>query len=185
MRLQDKQQNYVFPWGWLYLQGVWKRGLLWHYKSMLTKMHKHIPWLVWLSGLSASLWNKGLLVRFPVRALAWVAGQVPSRGHMRDNNTLKFLSLSFSLPSSLKINKIKSLKKSRCTRTMDRASLRQRFYYKRYMPGWVVTTRHDLPRERTLREESLCVCLWRRPSDIRKPLWSICQASFLLLKIKP
>ena len=37
-----------------------------------------LPWLVWLSGLSASLQTKGLLVPFPVRAHAWVAGQVPS-----------------------------------------------------------------------------------------------------------
>ena len=35
------------------------------------------PWLVWLSGLSAGLRTKGLLVQFPVRAHAWVAGQVP------------------------------------------------------------------------------------------------------------
>ena len=38
------------------------------------------PWLVWLSGLSAGLWTKGLPVQFPVRAHAWVVGQVPSRG---------------------------------------------------------------------------------------------------------
>ena len=35
------------------------------------------PWLVWLSGLSAGLFIKGLPVPFPVRAHAWVAGQVP------------------------------------------------------------------------------------------------------------
>ena len=35
------------------------------------------PWLVWLSGLSAGLQTKGSLVRFSVRACAWVAGQVP------------------------------------------------------------------------------------------------------------
>ena len=35
---------------------------------------KHAPpWLVWLSGLSASLRTKGSLVQFPVRAHAWVA----------------------------------------------------------------------------------------------------------------
>ena len=37
------------------------------------------PWLVGLSGLSSGLRTKVLLVRFPVRAHAWVAGQVPSR----------------------------------------------------------------------------------------------------------
>ena len=56
------------------------------------------PWLMWLSGLSAELGTKGLLVRLPVRALAWVAGQVPSREHVKGNHTLMFLSLSFSLP---------------------------------------------------------------------------------------
>ena len=58
-----------------------------------------MPWLVWLSGLSAGLRTKELLVRFPVRAHAWVAGPVPSRGHLRSNHTLMFLS------PSLKINK--------------------------------------------------------------------------------
>ena len=52
------------------------------------------PWLVWLSGLSTGLRTKGLLVRFPVRAHAWVVGQVPSRGPVRGNHTLLFLSLS-------------------------------------------------------------------------------------------
>ena len=56
-----------------------------------------LPWLVWLSGLCARLWTKGSLVRCPVRAHAWIAGQVPSKGRMRGNHTLMFLSLSFSL----------------------------------------------------------------------------------------
>ena len=34
-----------------------------------------------------------------------VAGQVPSREHVRGNHTLMFLSLSFSLPSPLSKNK--------------------------------------------------------------------------------
>ena len=48
---------------------------------------------------------KGLLVQFPVRAHAWVVGQVPSRGIMRDSHTLIFLSLSFSFTSPLSKNK--------------------------------------------------------------------------------
>ena len=44
------------------------------------------------------------LVRFPVRAHAWVVGQVPSGGHVKGNHTLMFLSLSFSLPSPLSKN---------------------------------------------------------------------------------
>ena len=63
------------------------------------------PWLVWISGLSASLQTKGSLVQFPIRAHAWVAGQVPSWGCIRSNHTLMFLSLSFSLPSPLSRNK--------------------------------------------------------------------------------
>ena len=57
-------------------------------------------WLVWLSGLSAGLLTKESPVRFPVRAYAWVVGQVLSRGCMRGNHTLMFLSLSPSLPFS-------------------------------------------------------------------------------------
>ena len=41
------------------------------------------PGLVWLSRLNASLWAKGLPVWFPVRALPWVASQVPSRGALK------------------------------------------------------------------------------------------------------
>ena len=62
-------------------------------------------WLVWLSGLSAGLWTKGLQVRFRVRAHAWVVGQAPRRGCERGNYTLMFLSRSFSLPSPLSKNK--------------------------------------------------------------------------------
>ena len=57
---------------------------------------------MWLSGLSAGLRTKGLPVQFPVRAQAWIAGRVPSWGHVRGNHTLMFLSLSLSLHLSLK-----------------------------------------------------------------------------------
>ena len=50
-------------------------------------------------------WTKGSPVWFPVRAHAWAVGHVPSWGHVRDNHTLMFLSLSFSLPSPLSKNK--------------------------------------------------------------------------------
>ena len=54
------------------------------------------------------------LVPFPVRAHAWVTGQIPSRGCAGGNHTLMFFSLSLSPPfPSLKINKI--LKKIKCT----------------------------------------------------------------------
>ena len=57
---------------------------------------------MWLSGVSARLRSKESLVLFTVRAHAWVAGQVPSRGRTRGNHTL----LALSLPLSLKTNKI-------------------------------------------------------------------------------
>ena len=63
-----------------------------------------------LSGLSTGLWTKGLQVPFPVRAQALVSSQVPSRGHMRGNHTLMFLSLSFSFPYPRSKNKLINLK---------------------------------------------------------------------------
>ena len=69
-----------------------------------TKMYTILPWLAWLSGLSAGLQTKGLLVQFTVRAHAWVAGWIPSWGSMRGNHTM-FLSHSFSLTPLLSENK--------------------------------------------------------------------------------
>ena len=60
-----------------------------------------LPWLVWLSGLSAGLQTEGRWFNSQSRAHAWAAGQVPNRGHVRGNHTLIFLSLSFSLSSPL------------------------------------------------------------------------------------
>ena len=60
------------------------------------------PRLVWLSGLSASLRARGSPMPYPVRAHAWVAGQVPSGGHVRGSHTLMFVSLSPTPPPSLK-----------------------------------------------------------------------------------
>ena len=70
-------------------------------------------WVVWLSWLSTGLWTEGSPVPFPVRAQAWVAGQVPSRGHSQEATThWCYLSLSFSLPSPpSKYKYIKSFKK--------------------------------------------------------------------------
>ena len=48
--------------------------------------------------------NQTVTGSFPVRARAWVVGQVPSRGLVRGNHTLMFLSLSFSLLSPLSKN---------------------------------------------------------------------------------
>ena len=53
--------------------------------------------LVALAGVAQwiehGLQTKGSLVQFSVRERAWVAGQVPSGGHLRGNYTPMFLSL--------------------------------------------------------------------------------------------
>ena len=64
-----------------------------------------LPWLVGLSGLSACFQTEGSPVQFPVWAHAWGAGQVPSWQRTRSEHTSMFLSLSPSLPVSLKIDK--------------------------------------------------------------------------------
>ena len=73
-------------------------------KETINKI-KRQPWLVWLSGSSASLRNKGSLVPFPVRAHAWVVVQVPVGVRKRQPHIDVSLPLFLSLPSSLKINK--------------------------------------------------------------------------------
>ena len=57
-----------------------------------------MPWLVWLSGLSTGLQPKGHLVRFPVRAHAWVTGQVPSGGRAKGNQSVYLSHMDVSLP---------------------------------------------------------------------------------------
>ena len=63
-------------------------------------------WLVWLSGLSAGLRTKGSLVRFPLRAHAWVVGQVSHSWVLRRQPHID-VCLPLCLPPfpSLKINK--------------------------------------------------------------------------------
>ena len=49
-------------------------------KKKLQKKFGVPPWLLWLSGLNASLRSIGSLVQFPISECAWVADQVPSGG---------------------------------------------------------------------------------------------------------
>ena len=49
-------------------------------EKKIFEKNKYLALKVWLSRLSAGLWNEGLPVWFPVRAHAWVVGQAPSRG---------------------------------------------------------------------------------------------------------
>ena len=51
--------------------------------------------------IECGLQTKGSPVPLPVRAHAWIVGQVPSVGHARGNHTLIFLSLFLLLFSSL------------------------------------------------------------------------------------
>ena len=77
---------------------IWSRFLyfpnhLKHFTSLAYSVHllafskckNNQPWLVCLSGLSAGLQTKRSPVRFPIRAHAWVVGQVPSQEHARVN----------------------------------------------------------------------------------------------------
>ena len=48
----------------------------------------NLTWPTWLSWLDVVLQSKGLLVRFPVRAHAWVAGLVPGWGCVRGNRLI-------------------------------------------------------------------------------------------------
>ena len=57
--------------------------------------------------------NQRVAGSIPSQGTCLVAGQVPSWGHARGNHALMFFSLSFSLPSLLSKNKIKSLKKKK------------------------------------------------------------------------
>ena len=76
----------------------WQITLSYDIKPKPSRMFLHfkayfMPWLVWLSGLKSGLQTRGSLVRFPVRADAWVVGQVPGGRCVRVNHTLIFLSL--------------------------------------------------------------------------------------------
>ena len=67
-------------------------------KEKKVGLNNFLPWLVWLSGLSIGLQAERLLVRFPVRAYAMVAGQVPSWGHVRGNYLMFLSHINVSLP---------------------------------------------------------------------------------------
>ena len=59
-----------------------------------SKATKNFPALARVAQwIECGLQTKGLLVQFPVRAHACIAGQVPSGGHVRGNHTWMFLPL--------------------------------------------------------------------------------------------
>ena len=65
------------------------------FKTLLKKLW---PWLVWLSGLNASLQTERSPVQFPVRARAWITDQVLSWGCARGNWSIFLLHIDVSLP---------------------------------------------------------------------------------------
>ena len=87
--------------------GLWNRKerAVSAFKSMLSYLITSPGWYTsanWMWACEAKVW-------FPVRAHAWVAGQVPCRGLARSNHTLMFLILSFSFPSPFSKNKINKI----------------------------------------------------------------------------
>ena len=72
--------------------------------QVVVKIHFQ-PWLMWLSGLSSGLPDKGLPVQFPAGAYAGVVGQVPSRGACVRQPHIDASPPLFLLPSLLSKNK--------------------------------------------------------------------------------
>ena len=66
--------------------------------ATLSKTMYDEPWLVWLGRLITGLQTRRLQVRFPVRARAWVVGQVLSWGYARGNQLISLLHINVSLP---------------------------------------------------------------------------------------
>ena len=97
--------SYMCRWPWMQKKHLIKFNIyLWLKKKNL------MPWLVWLSGLSAGLQTKRSLVWCPIRAHSWVAGPGPQLGACQRQLMDVSLahryfspSLSPSLPLSLKI----------------------------------------------------------------------------------
>ena len=73
-----------------------------HFKPVSVAIIKKIKnekwlWLVWLRGLSAGLRTKGSPVPFPVRAYAWVAGQIPQSGALERQLHIEKLNVELPL----------------------------------------------------------------------------------------
>ena len=98
LELPNTWVTYILDYFWKYFPSFPQSM---RFNFIINKKRNVWPWLVWLSGLSTGLWTKGSPVQFPVRAHAWVVGQIPSWECVKGNHTLMFLSLSFSVPSLL------------------------------------------------------------------------------------
>ena len=103
------EKNLTLPFPPSYSKPVVKlvRQLLKTSKRVSNIKSTNQPWPVWLCGVGAVPQSERSQARFPVRAQAWAAGQAPGCGHTQEATgpcvslTLRFLSLSFSLPSPL------------------------------------------------------------------------------------
>ena len=107
LRLFDASQNLLVLWAYCLSEWSCKgEGGRWVRVLDVANLNQLLPWLVWLSGLSAGLQTKGSPVRFPVRVHAWVADQVPGSGLCeREPYTDISLPLFLSPFPSLKISK--------------------------------------------------------------------------------
>ena len=76
--IQDNLSTPIFIAALFTIAKIWKQPMCPSVHECIKQLWE--PWLVWLSGLSASLQTRGSLVWFPVRAPSWVSGQVPSGG---------------------------------------------------------------------------------------------------------
>ena len=69
--------------------------------TLMYWINQELPQLLWLSGFGVVKQTWSLLpVRFLIRAHVWGAGQVPSRGHERDNWLIFLSHTDVSLPFS-------------------------------------------------------------------------------------
>ena len=81
--------------------------------------------------IECGLRTKGSPVQFPVRAHAWVVGQVPSGGHVRSNHTLMYLSLPCPLSKNKYIKSLKKLRERQREREiLERKRERENMYFK-------------------------------------------------------
>ena len=71
---------------WIEIKPLCKQGQALQSECSVNRCEKKpAPWLVWLRGLSTLPPTGRSRVGFPVRAQAWVVGQVPRRGRARVN----------------------------------------------------------------------------------------------------
>ena len=98
-------------WSYVIAKVVWYSSLprleIYDLTTFADKKFLPHPWLLWLSGLSAGLRSERSPGPFLVRAHGWVAGQIPSWGHVRGDQSVSLSCTDVSLPFSLTLFKNK------------------------------------------------------------------------------